>query len=149
MKRHTCHKTELSHSYHLAGAPMAPGSARSRRLAARRAIAAVFGTQLLVCAILVLVTPSAFGGEKLSWKAVDKGTQGFWHQWPNRIYNGPIGFTAKEVESTPDGLQLKKKMDTLGVECHFTCADVKDKDYPSMIAFFVKKLKEPSQAASK
>jgi hypothetical protein len=61
----------------------------------------------LACSILFLLASSVFAGDKLLWKAGDKGTQGFWHQWPDKIYDGPIGFTAKEVESTADGFQFR------------------------------------------
>ena len=50
---------------------------------------------------------SVSAGEKLAWKAGDKGTQGFWHEWPDKIYDGPIGFTLKEIGSTPDGFTFR------------------------------------------
>ena len=61
----------------------------------------------LACGLLLLLPAALSAGEKLSWKAGDKGSQGFWHQWPDKIYDGPIGFTAKEVESTPDGFTFR------------------------------------------
>jgi hypothetical protein len=64
---------------------------------------ALFRGVLLGCGIALLLSTAVFAKEKLVWKATDKGTQGFWHEWPDKIYAGPIGFTAKEVDSTPDG----------------------------------------------
>ena len=58
----------------------------------------MFRAVLLGCGILLLPA-SLSAGEKLVWKAGDKGSQGFWHQWPDKIYDGPIGFTAKEVDA--------------------------------------------------
>ena len=107
MKIHTDHKNDFSNSYLHADARMVPGSVRDRRLAARRVTAAVFRAALPACSILFLLAPSVFAGQELSWKAVDKGAQGFWHQWPDNIYDGPIGFTAKEVKSTPDGFKFR------------------------------------------
>jgi len=46
-------------------------------------------------------------GEKLAWKAGEKGAQGFWHQWPDKIYDGAIHFTAKEVAPTPEGFTFR------------------------------------------
>ena len=106
MKIHTDHKNDFSNSYQLAAARMAPGSVRDR-LAASRVAAAVFHAALLMCSILFLLAPSVFAGQPLSWKAADKGTQGFWHQWPDKIYDGAIGFTAKEVEQTSDGFSFR------------------------------------------
>ena len=106
MKIHVDHRNDLSNSYHLAGAPMTSGSVKHRRSATRR-IAAHLRALLLACSVLFLLATSVLAGQKLSWKAVDKGTQGFWHQWPDNIYDGPIGFTAKEVEQTQDGFKFR------------------------------------------
>ena len=46
-------------------------------------------------------------GEKLSWAPGEKGSQGFWHEWPDKIYDGPLHFTAKEIESTPGGFTFR------------------------------------------
>ena len=62
---------------------------------------------LLVYGVLFLFPASLAAGEQLSWKADDKGTQGFWHQWPDKIYDGAIHFTAKEVAAIPDGFTFQ------------------------------------------
>lgn len=172
----------------MTGAQLMDGGVAVTGMAGDRASEIIWidGAQAVGPAMQSGLPASLSAGEKLSWKAGDKGTQGFWHQWPDKIYAGPIGFTCKDVESTADGftfraynvyadcaylefpgspldpkpgetgwqthssrfgLQLKKKMDELGLECHFTCAGIKDKDYPNMVSFFVKKLKDPLPAA--
>ena len=82
------------------------------------------------------------------WALVKPDAPPAYLEYPGLPLDPKLGETGWQTHSPRFGLQLKKKMDTLGIECHFTCADVKDGDYPGMIAFFVKKLKEPSQAAS-
>jgi len=67
----------------------------------------MFRVALLVYGILFLLPASLSAGEKLSWRIGDKGTQGFWHQWPDKIYDGRIGFTAKEIDPIPDGFTFR------------------------------------------
>lgn len=58
---------------------------------------------VLGCGLLFFLPTAPLAGEKLAWKAGDKGVQGFWHQWPDRIYDGAITFTAKEIDPLPEG----------------------------------------------
>ena len=70
-------------------------------------------------------------------------------EYPGLPLDPQPGETDWQTHSPRFGFQLKKRMDELGLECHLTCAGIKDRDYPNLIAFFVRKLKEPSRAASK
>jgi hypothetical protein len=67
----------------------------------------LFLAALLVCGLTPFLPPTLWAGEKLSWKPGDKGTQGFWHEWPDKIYDGPIHFTAMEVGTIPDGFTFR------------------------------------------
>ena len=88
------------------GTANTPGSFRARCRAWSRAATSMFLAALLACGVPLLPAPLS-AAEKLSWKAGEKGTQGFWHQWPDKIYDGPIAFALKEVNSIPDGFTFR------------------------------------------
>ena len=56
-------------------------------------------------AFLASASPAA--AEKLSWKPGEKGAQGFWHEWPEKLYDGTINFTLKEIDTLQDGFSFR------------------------------------------
>jgi hypothetical protein len=84
------------------------------------------------------------------WALVTPDDPPAYLEYPGTPLDPKPGQTVEwQTHSPRFGVQLKKKMDELGLECHLTYEGVKDPEFPNMVAFFVKKLKEPSPAAPK